>query len=742
MVAANISDEFQTVTADFSKADLGHPLVPKHQWNRHEGTAAAVISPPASAGAAAIQQHSVFLLKQGEHAKLEYLTQPRCSIGRQADNHIQLPSRLVSRYHATLCKIKNDYWIFDGDMKGLVSTNGLIINGKRYQKYKLKSGDVIHFAGDIYAIFLQFKGAQESTTPMHHTNAIVASLLAEYKNRSAAEANNKAIELFSDLILYVDSTGKIKYLKESEDAVLSMISREYVDRNISTIFSYAVNQRILKSFEKVLKNHKPEKFDCAVNIEEKNIYCELRIVSKDNNSFIIAAQNITERKEAEQKITYDAYHDSLTGLPNRSSFIDKVENSIKFKKKFIQDYKFFILFIDLDRFKMVNDSLGHLIGDRYLIEIAKRLKASVKISDMVARLGGDEFAILLERVEDIDAAIEITKRLQEEISKPLYIDQHEFFPGASIGIASSQMDYDNVEEILRDADTAMYQAKSSGRSRFDVFDQNMHHRAKHQLELDSDLRRAIKKEEFQLYYQPIFALKENALIGFETLIRWQHPDRGLVGPDQFIAEAEEKNLISEMSQWVFREACRQLREWREAGIVDSDLTINVNLSPKEFSNPQLAETLKAILDSHCIPAKNLNLEVTENIFMGDALTSAAVLKKLREIGLKIYIDDFGTGYSSLSYLHRFPIDALKIDRSFIAEISQVDETSSSTIVHSIIGLAHNLGVKVIAEGIENDDHLVYLKASGCDYGQGYLFSKPLKASQVERLVQQSRVRFL
>ncbi|MEO0534918.1 MAG: EAL domain-containing protein [Cyanobacteria bacterium P01_A01_bin.123] len=427
--------------------------------------------------------------------------------------------------------------------------------------------------------------------------------------------------------------------------------------------------------------------------------------------------------------------DDLTGLPNRSAFLARVRKSLEFKEQISKDHQFSILFIDVDRFKMINDSLGHLAGDQFLIHLAARFTACLRSGDMVARLGGDEFGILLDDIDNLEEAKAIAKRLQEYIARPLQLENQEVYPSISIGIASTHLQYRTVEEILRDADTAMYNAKKTGKARFVVFDEKMHQRASSLLKLDGDLRKAIENQQLQLYYQPILSLAEKSIVGFEALIRWNHPERGLLSPDIFIPISEETDLIYKIGIWTIHEACRQIDLWRENVDIQPILYVNVNMSAKQLSDTHLIQNIKRILRKFGIKSGELKLEITESIAMQNSQHTIKIFNQLREIGVPLVIDDFGTGYSSLSYLNRFPIDTLKIDRSFVSNIDISNENTSLNITQSIISLAHSLGVDVVAEGIEKAYHLACLKQMKCDFGQGFLFSKPIEADAATHLAE-------
>jgi diguanylate cyclase (GGDEF)-like protein/PAS domain S-box-containing protein len=439
---------------------------------------------------------------------------------------------------------------------------------------------------------------------------------------------------------------------------------------------------------------------------------------------IFQIQDITDRKRDQEQLLHDAFHDALTGLPNRALFMDHVKMAIQRSRR-SGDRLFAALFLDLDRFKIINDSLGHMVGDQLLVGIAHRLEACLRPGDTVARLGGDEFTILLEDLSGNEDALEVARRVQEAVTQPFNIGGHEVFTTASIGIALSTTGYERAEDLLRDADTAMYRAKMQGKKRHVVFDKAMHDRAMELLQLETDLRRAIQRREFFLNYQPIVSLETGKVSSFEALVRWRHPERGLVMPGEFISVAEETGLIIPLGQWVLAEACRQMREWQKHYLIDEDVTMSVNLSSRQFSQADLIEQVSSVLRETGLPALNLKLEITESMVMENFDTAIQMLTQLRNLGVGLSIDDFGTGYSSLSYLHRFPIDTLKIDRSFVTQMT--DNTENAEIVRTIVTLARSLGMNVIAEGVETRAQLTQLRDLGCDFGQGYLFSKAVGA---------------
>lgn len=460
----------------------------------------------------------------------------------------------------------------------------------------------------------------------------------------------------------------------------------------------------------------------------------LAVRDTSGNPYRIAGSqtDITLNKANEAKLLYQAFHDPLTGLPNRMSFMEQIENAIKRSKDY-NNYVFALLFLDLDRFKVVNDSLGHALGDRLLVAIAQKLKACLGPKDSIARLGGDEFTILLEDIKDISDATRMADRIYQELSLPFNLSGHEVFTTVSIGIAISTLGYDRPEDLLRDADMTMYRAKALGKGRLEVFDPTLHDRAMARLQLEIDLRRALERQELQLYYQPIVSLNNGRIAGYEALVRWQHPQRGLVSPVEFIPLAEETGLIMPLGMWVLRQACQQLRAWQQQMPTDPPLTVNVNLSGKQFEQPNLIENIKQVLEETGLNASSLKLEVTESVLVENAAPAVAILKQLRALGIKLAIDDFGTGYSSLSYLHQMPIDTLKIDRSFVQNIDCDPEKIE--MIRTIVSLAWNLGMNVVAEGVETKKQMYQLQALRCDYGQGYYFSRPLDADAARAVKQ-------
>ncbi|MCG6133084.1 MAG: EAL domain-containing protein [Nostoc sp. LLA-1] len=443
---------------------------------------------------------------------------------------------------------------------------------------------------------------------------------------------------------------------------------------------------------------------------------------------------IASRQQLQSKLLDMVLHDSLTGLPNRFLFIKRLEKALQFAKE-EQSYQFAVLFLDCDRFKVVNDSLGHLVGDELLIAIARRLQICLTASATLARLGGDEFGILLERLPDISVAIQLAESILKQLSLSFKLSRYEVFMNASIGINWGSKDYEKSEYLLRDADTAMYRAKALGRARYHVFDPVMYQEALQLLDLENDLRRAVERQEFLIYYQPIISLASGKVAGFEALIRWQHPVRGLISPTEFIPVAEETGLINTIDKWVLQSSCEQLRIWQDSLTTTQKLTISVNLSARLFSQPNLITEIDQVIDATQINPASLELEITESVIMENNQAVKTIIQQLKNRGIKLIIDDFGTGYSSLSYLHRFPLNALKIDKSFVKVMEDSEENMG--LVPAMISIAESMGMSVIAEGVETTKQLEKLKFLNCNFAQGYLFSQPLEPHLVPKFINEA-----
>lgn len=508
------------------------------------------------------------------------------------------------------------------------------------------------------------------------------------------DAPKELLDSYSDIghQLYVDSRKRAEFIEEMARAGMVSNFEAQIKRKDGQIIWISENAREVRDDEGVL------------------LYYEGTV------------EDITARKSAQDQLLHDALHDRLTGLANRTLFSNRMTQAFSRLKRH-PDAPFAVLFLDFDRFKSINDSLGHLAGDELLVLIARRLEEYLRPGDTVSRLGGDEFAVLLEEVRDQHDAIHVAERVQSAMSRPFTLGGQEVFSSASIGIAIAHAGYDNPDDLLRDADMAMYRAKAQGKARFALFDAGMHTRAVALLQLETDLRWAIERREFELHFQPIVSLNTGRITSFEALVRWRHPERGLVSPAEFIPVAEETGWIVPIGAWVLETACEQMAHWQAELCLDPPLMMSVNLSGKQFSQPDLIPFISRQLQRWDIAPDNLKLEITESAIMEQAQSVTERLHTLREIGVKLALDDFGTGYSSLSYLHRFPIDTLKIDRSFVMRMQEGGENRE--IVRTIVALGLNLGLDVIAEGIEEDAQLRDLRELGCKGGQGYFFARPL-----------------
>lgn len=463
-------------------------------------------------------------------------------------------------------------------------------------------------------------------------------------------------------------------------------------------------------------------------------------------AIICTAKDISQEKRIEQliednvrKLYYDFRHDKLTGLPNRKLFIEELESSLK-KAHINNNFSFTVLILDLDQFKLINHSYGHLMGDNLLIQIAERLKQYLHAQDILARLGGDEFGIILNHLGNLEHTLEIVDLIKQSFARPFQLNDYEVYSSASIGITISDTKYQKVGDILRDADAALNQAKTKDKASYTIFRQEMYLEAVNRLQLDNDLRRAIERKEFELRYQPIVELNTKKITGFEALIRWEHPEKGWISPNNFIPVAEETGLIIPLSNWILNQGCQQLCKWQKLSNNYQDLIISINLSVKQFSQNNLVEKIMDTVQNLGMNHHCLKLEITESCLVKNTEEICLILNQLKALGMKLSMDDFGTGYSSLSYLHRFPFDTLKIDRSFIKDMTQ--STDKLRLTQTIIHLANDFGMEVIAEGIETEKQWKKLQQLGCPYGQGYYFAKPLTAQEVEKVILEGNNRLI
>ena len=546
-------------------------------------------------------------------------------------------------------------------------------------------------------------------------------------------------ELFDfapDGYLVTDAKATIREANRAAAELLNVPQNFLVGKPLDIFFTEEVRRVFLAKLKQLHLSYQVQKWEVCLQPRSSVAFdAALTVASVHNSQGNLTAlrwlvRDMSERKQVEI-LRQHAFYDALTRLPNRALFMNRLEHAIKRLKRH-KDYVFAVLFLDLDRFKVINDSLGHILGDQFLIAIANRLKAYLRPTDTAARLGGDEFTILLDSINDVSDAIKIAERIQQELALPIDLEGQEVFSTVSIGIALSATGYNQPEEILRDADMAMYRAKALGKARYEIFNTDMYATAMTRLQLETDLRRAIERQEFRVYYQPIVSLHNGKISGFEALVRWQHPERGLICPDSFIPVAEETGLIVSIGYWVLREACRQMQAWLVYRDAASPLKISVNLSQKQFFQPDLIQQILQILRQTELDICSLDLEITESVIMENDQLATTTISKLRHLGIQLSIDDFGTGYSSLARLHRFPINVLKIDRSFVSGMGS--DQGNLEITETIVTLAHKLGVNVTAEGVETAEQLAHLRELKCEYGQGHFFSHPLDSEAAEALI--------
>lgn len=557
---------------------------------------------------------------------------------------------------------------------------------------------------------------------------------AEEAVRSAKNYSEYLVACSLDMIVAANLELTITEFNPSAEKMFGYCKSEVVGKSIRMLFADAAESK--QVIDKILKE---KMFEGEINKRKKNgetfpSFLSASILKDINDKeigIVGILRDITERNRLIDQLRYNAFHDTLTNLPNRNLFMERLERLLEHSKR-NRNSTFSVLFLDLDRFKVVNDSLGHLSGDKLLVLIAQKLRDCLRKSDTVARFGGDEFAILLDNVDDHFNAKFVAERILEALKAPFVLDGHKIVVSASIGIVLKGELYNRPEDILRDADTVMYRAKMLGKARYAIFNVEMHAHAMNFLQLEADLRHAIERSELVIYYQPIVSLATMEIVALESLVRWQHPQRGLILPDEFIPLAEETMEIDKVGYWVIQEACAQNKIWHDMGF--STITVTVNISLLQFRHKELPEQIGAIIKNTGLPADAFELEITESTVMESKGLVLEIFEELNKMKIHLMMDDFGIGFSSINSLKHLPFSTLKIDRSLISDIDT--SSDASTIVKSIVDMAHTLKIKVIAEGVETQGQLDLLRLYNCDYVQGYLFYCPMKADEITNLLRQ------
>ena len=576
---------------------------------------------------------------------------------------------------------------------------------------------------------------QKSTSETMHTQ-VQYHLMQEL---AASEKRYRLlVESLQEIVFTIDHKGRLLFLNHAWSATLGYALEDCLQLPLSSFLANDFRIEGEKLLCKALEQKTIVKQElCFQHQNGDHIWLEMSIYINDKNQVSGLLFNINNYRTTINHLKYIAQHDSLTGLYNREAFVDSLQKEIKTKTN-NNDHFFAVLLLDLDGFKSVNDSFGHLIGDQLLIEVTRRLRKCLNYWDIMARLGGDEFIILMPNIKNIKNVIRIAKIFIKALSSKFNLDNNEIFIGTSIGIVISTSDLKKPEDFLRDADIALYEAKANGKGIYKIFDNQMHAKTMARISLETSLRKALPNQQLEVYYQPIISLNNYQIIGFEALVRWHHPSKGLVTPAVFMPIAEETGLIIDLGWWVFQEACQQMVSWQKAFPGYQFKFMSINLSVRQFTQPNLLNKINEILAITNLKSKLVKLEITESILIDNAEGNNVKLQQLRDSGIQLAIDDFGTGYSSLNYLHRFALDTLKIDRTFIKQIHIPGKHQA--IVETIIVLAHNLGMDVIAEGVETKEQLEKLETIGffgCEQVQGYFFSPPKPAAEIEQMLTNS-----
>jgi diguanylate cyclase (GGDEF)-like protein/PAS domain S-box-containing protein len=583
------------------------------------------------------------------------------------------------------------------------------------------ANSVAHFEGSLYDITAQ-KTAEQAL--------------------QRSEQRYRLLVDHSQVGVFINENGRYTYVNNAFAKMLGYSEAEFVQLSYRDIFPPEELAAADERFEKRLRGETvPDNYESSLLHKDRKtrviVTQSIGIIDLEDRRLMIGTvRDITDQKRFEAQLHHNATHDPLTGLPNRTLFIQRLSQAME-QGRHRSTPSYAVLFVDLDSFKVVNDSLGHALGDRLLIEVAKRLKQCVGPWDTIARHGGDEFTILVDQMEHPQDAVEVAERIQAELMHPIQLGGNEIYTNSSIGIAPGSPQYQTTDEVLRDADTAMYQAKAAGKAGYVIFDQTMYARARARLQLETELRQALDNGEFRVYYQPIVTVTDKLITGFEALLRWQHPRRGLLLPEEFLHVAEETGLILPIGWWVLQKACRQAHNWRQRYPDTKTLSISVNLAHKQFMHTSLPEQIASALQETRLEPSALHLEITETIFLENPRVAETRLRQIKKLGARLHLDDFGTGYSSLSYLSALPLDTLKIDRLFIADAHV--NPKHAAMVRTIIELARDLNMETVAEGVENEEQISLLSKFGCQFAQGFLFAPALESRAAEQLLSGTEV---
>jgi diguanylate cyclase (GGDEF)-like protein/PAS domain S-box-containing protein len=552
---------------------------------------------------------------------------------------------------------------------------------------------------------------------------------AEEQLRTSEAELRALFAAMDDVVFEIDVQGRYLKVAPTNSSLLYPTREDRIGKTLHDILPAKTAEKLLGHIRHSVEGRETVKVEYSLVIEGKEKWFEGTVTPLSRESVVFVGRDITERKVLEERLAHQALHDPLTKLPNRTLFTDRLRQALARVRR--RGLSLAVMFMDLDNFKVINDSLGHRMGDRLLVAATKRIRSALRPEDTVARLSGDEFVILLEDT-DLDGAIHVAERILEKLRVTFSLGERQLFVTASLGITVDDGNGKNAPDLLRDADLAMYRAKRSGKARYAIFEEAMNTQALERLELEHGLRRAVERNEFVVRYQPNVSLATGKVVGFEALVRWDHPERGLLSPDEFVRVAEETGLIVPIGEAVLEEACHRAKDWQEQRASDPP-AVCVNLSTRQFWEPGLADTVGRILDKTDLDPHYLFLEVTESTAMSDAPATAATLEELRGLGVRTIIDDFGTGYSSLSYLERLPVDYVKIDHSFVGRLGK--ESGAEVLASGVISLAHALGLKVIAEGVETEGQLERLREMGCDLAQGFYFARPLSGEEAAALLE-------